>query len=148
MVTETESDFLDHVVSGFISLDRTFIVCMVILTAIISIQAFIIIRRIGGGAPSPPTYMSRLVKVIWIVALMAIALVCAYVGFGFDFCEYLCGDTLDSFSSQENPYTIGLEDCSQVPNVIAEMKRVGFNDEEIEKISHKNWHNLIHKVMK
>ena len=71
-----------------------------------------------------------------------------HVGFGFDFCEYLCGDTLDSFSSQENPYTIGLEDCSQVPNVIAEMKRVGFNDEEIEKISHKNWHNLIHKVMK
>ena len=84
MVTETESDFLDHAVSGFISLDRTSKVCMVILTAIISIQAFIIIRRIGGGAPSPPTYMSRLVKVIWIVALMAIALVCAYVGFGFD----------------------------------------------------------------
>lgn len=84
MVTETESDFLDHVISGFISLDRTFIVCMVILTAIISIQAFIIIRRIGGGAPAPPTYMSRLVKVIWSVALVAIALVCAYVGFRFD----------------------------------------------------------------
>lgn len=83
MVTETESDFLDHVVSGYISLNWTFMVCMVVLTAIIFIQAFIIVRRIGGGAPSPSKIMGRLVKVIWIVALIAIALVCAYMGFGF-----------------------------------------------------------------
>ena len=45
-----------------------------------------------------------------------------------------CAATLWTPSAaRKNPYTIGLEDCSQVPNVIAEMKRVGFNDEEIER---------------
>ena len=71
-----------------------------------------------------------------------------HVGFGFDFSEFLCGDTLSSFSSQATPYTIGLEDASKVPNVIEEMRRVGFHEEEIEKIAYKNWHKLIHKVMK
>lgn len=71
-----------------------------------------------------------------------------HVGFGFDFCEFLQGDALSSFSSQSNPYTIGLEDASQVPNVITEMKRVGFNQEEIEKIAYKNWHRVIKQVIK
>lgn len=71
-----------------------------------------------------------------------------HVGFGFDFSEFLCGDTLSSFSSQENPYTIGLEDASKVPNVIEEMKRAGFHSEEIEKISFKNWHRIIREVIR
>lgn len=71
-----------------------------------------------------------------------------HVGFGFDFSEYIKGETLSAFSSQETPYTIGLEDASQVPNVIKEMRRAGFNEEEIEKIAYKNWHRLIQKVIK
>lgn len=70
-----------------------------------------------------------------------------HVGFGFDFSEFIKGETLSSFSRQANPYTIGLEDASHVPNVINEMKRVGFNDEEIQKISHGNWHRLIKQVL-
>lgn len=70
-----------------------------------------------------------------------------HVGFGFDFSEFIKGETLSSFSNQANPYTIGLEDASHVPNVINEMKRVGFNDEEIQKISHGNWHRLIKQVL-
>lgn len=71
-----------------------------------------------------------------------------HVGFGFDFSEFCCADTLSSFSSQKNPYTIGLEDASKVPNVIEEMKRVGFHSEEIEKISFKNWHRIIREVIR
>ena len=71
-----------------------------------------------------------------------------HVGFGFDFSEFLCGDTLNSFSSQATPYTIGLEDASHVPNLITEMKRVGFHEDEIEKVSHENWHRLIKNVIK
>ena len=71
-----------------------------------------------------------------------------HVGFGFDFSEFLCGDTLSAFSSQATPYTIGLEDASCAPNVINEMKRVGFNQEEIDKIAYKNWHRLIKEVIK
>lgn len=70
-----------------------------------------------------------------------------HVGFGFDFSEFCCGATLSAFSSQANPYTIGLEDASKVPNVIAEMRRVGFHEEEIEKIAYKNWHRLIKEVV-
>ena len=71
-----------------------------------------------------------------------------HVGFGFDFSEFLEGDTLGSFSSQSTPFTIGLEDASYVPNVIEEMKRVGFHEDEIEKIAYKNWHRIIKEVVK
>lgn len=71
-----------------------------------------------------------------------------HVGFGFDFSEFLCADTLSTYSTQANPYTIGLEDASQTPNVIAEMKRVGFHSEEIDKIGYKNWHRVIQHVIK
>lgn len=70
-----------------------------------------------------------------------------HVGFGFDFCEYCVGPTLSSFSSQENSYTIGLEDSSKVPDLIAEMRRIGFSQEEIEKIAYKNWHRVIKEVI-
>lgn len=70
-----------------------------------------------------------------------------HVGFGFDFAEFLCGDTLGSFSSQTTPYIIGLENASHIPNVIEEMKRVGFHADEIEKIAYKNWHRIIKEVV-
>ena len=71
-----------------------------------------------------------------------------HVGFGFDFFEFLCGDTMSNVSSQDTPYTIGLNDASYVPNLIAAIRKAGFNEEEIEKISHKNWHRLIKEVIK
>lgn len=70
-----------------------------------------------------------------------------HVGFGFDFSEFLVSDTLSSFSSQATPYTIGLDDASKVPNLIAELRRVGFQDAEIDKIAYQNWHKLIHTVI-
>lgn len=71
-----------------------------------------------------------------------------HVGFGFDFFEFLCSDTMSNVSSQSTSYTIGLEDASKVPNIIKEMKRIGLTQEEIEKISYKNWHRLIKKAIK
>lgn len=70
-----------------------------------------------------------------------------HVGFGFDFDEFLCGDTLSTFSSQSNTYTIGLEDASHVPNIIEEMRRVGFHEDEIEKVAYKNWHRMIREII-
>lgn len=71
-----------------------------------------------------------------------------HVGFGFDFSEYLNSDTLSLYTSQANTCTIGLEDASCVPNLIQEMKRIGFCDEEIDKIACTNWHRLIKEVIK
>ena len=70
-----------------------------------------------------------------------------HVGFGFDFSEFLEGATLSSFSSQATPYTIGLEDASQVPNLIAAIRKAGFSEEESEKFAYKNWHDLIRRVL-
>ena len=65
-----------------------------------------------------------------------------HVGFGFDFSEFLEGDTLNSFSSQATPYTIGLEDASHVPALMGESSAAsGFSHEEIEKIA---WKKLAH----
>lgn len=70
-----------------------------------------------------------------------------HVGFGFDFSEFLCGETLSSFSSQANPFTIGLEDASKIPNLIHAMHKAGFSDAEINKIAFENWHRVIRQVL-
>lgn len=71
-----------------------------------------------------------------------------HVGFGFDFSEYLSGDTLSLYASQENVSTIGLEDASKTPNVVREMRRAGFHEDEIEKVTYQNWHRLIREVIR
>lgn len=70
-----------------------------------------------------------------------------HVAIGMDYCEFLDDSALGSFSTQENPYIKGLEDASHTPNFLAELKNVGFNREEIEKISYKNYHRIIQEIM-
>ncbi len=70
-----------------------------------------------------------------------------HVGFGFDFSEFLSGDTLSLYTSQESTCTIGLEDASKTPDLICEMRRMGFHEDEIEKIAYQNWHRLIREVV-
>lgn len=70
-----------------------------------------------------------------------------HIGFGFDFFEFMSVDSMRSYSKQNTSYTVGLEDCSKVPNLIEMMKISGFNDKEIDNIAYKNWHNMIKKVI-
>jgi len=51
-------------------------------------------------------------------------------------------------SSQETSYTKGLEDSSKTYNIIIELERSGFSNEEIEKIAYKNFHRIIRNVIK
>lgn len=71
-----------------------------------------------------------------------------HVAFGFDFFEYLEEDTSSSFI--EDPYkgTQGIEDISKAPNLIRRLSERGFSKEDIEKISYKNFLNLIDRVLK
>ena len=71
-----------------------------------------------------------------------------HVGFGFDFSEFLEDATMSSFMSQSVPYTIGLEDASKVPILAEAIRKLGFNEEEMEKISWKNWHRVLGQVLK
>lgn len=66
---------------------------------------------------------------------------CDHVGFGFDFCEYLysgCG--------KMNPD--GLEDASYVPQFIEKLKMRGYTEEEIEKMSYKNFLRIFREILK
>ena len=71
-----------------------------------------------------------------------------HVAFGFDFFEYLEEDTSQTFI--EDPYrgTPGIEDISKAPNLIKKLQERGFSKEDIEKISYKNFLNLMDRVLK
>ena len=69
-----------------------------------------------------------------------------HLAFGFDFFEYLEEDTSQSFI--EDPYrgTSGIEDISKAPNLISKLQERGFSQEDIERISYKNYLNLMDRV--
>jgi membrane dipeptidase len=71
-----------------------------------------------------------------------------HVAFGFDFFEYLEEDKSKTFI--EDPYrgTPGIEDISQAPNLIRKLQDRGFSKEDIEKISYRNFLNLMDRVLK
>lgn len=70
-----------------------------------------------------------------------------HVGFGFDFFHYLKGDTIDSFVEDTNIGTKGLQTVAQVPAFIDMIKSRGYTDEDIEKLSYKNFRRIIGEVM-
>lgn len=70
-----------------------------------------------------------------------------HVGFGFDFCGYLEGDTLSSFAS-DNQDAIGFEDISKVPCLVDELKKRGYDSESIDKIKYKNFMRIAKEILK
>ena len=70
------------------------------------------------------------------------------VALGFDFFEYLSGDTTDSFTSEAYTGTVGLEDITKAPNLIQRLQARGFQQSEIEQICYKNFLALMDRVMK
>lgn len=71
-----------------------------------------------------------------------------HVGFGFDFSEFLSRDTLSLYTNQKSTCTIGLEDASCVPVLVEEIKKAGFTDLELDKITWKNWYRLMKEIIK
>ena len=59
-----------------------------------------------------------------------------YVGLGFDFCEYLSEELKDT-----NPKN--LEDASKCQNMIEELRKRGYSENDIEKIAYKNFLRVI-----
>lgn len=70
-----------------------------------------------------------------------------HVGIGMDYCDFLDDSTTSSFREQENSCTVGLEDASKTYNIIQEMKNLGFEKDDIEKVAYKNYHRLIKTVI-
>ncbi len=82
------------------------------------------------------------------IAHMADVMGTDHIGIGMDYCDFLDNNSMNSFSSQETSYTKGLEDSSKTYNIIIELERSGFSNEEIEKIAYKNFHRIIRNVIK
>jgi len=108
---------------------------------LIGLNAFSEFVHDDAGKQTVETLVSHLVHMVELIGI-------EHVGFGFDFSEYLSGNTLSLYASQENVSTTGLEDASKVPNVIREMRRVGFTEDEIAKVTYQNWHRVIREVIK
>ncbi len=85
------------------------------------------------------------------------------IGFGFDFCEFLEGEASSSCSLKEDSseqikasdsgqtqtsLLQGLHDASEVPNLLEAMRKIGFSDEDIRKVSYENWHRLMGEIGK
>lgn len=64
-----------------------------------------------------------------------------HVGVGFDFCYYLGNESKDNKVKE----LLTIED---VPNIFAELKRIGYSDESIEKIKHLNFERVIKEILK
>lgn len=64
-----------------------------------------------------------------------------YVGFGFDFCEFLAEEL-------ENSIPKNLEDSSKCQNAVEELRKRGYSEEDIEKIAYKNFMRVIDANLK
>ena len=64
-----------------------------------------------------------------------------HVGLGFDFCYYLYDNVKDNKVD-------GLKTIADVNNIFRELKKIGYNYDDIEKIKHLNFERVIKKVLK
>jgi membrane dipeptidase len=77
------------------------------------------------------------------VAIMGID----HVGFGFDFCDYLSDDTMSSFAENEDLKVKGFENVKRVPDLIKLLYKHGFSKEDVEKISYKNFYEVLKNTL-
>jgi len=71
-----------------------------------------------------------------------------HVGLGFDFFDYLEGDTTNSFTESEDIGAIGIEDTTKAYNIIEIMNKRGYSEEDIQKVSYKNFYRIINEILK
>jgi membrane dipeptidase len=72
-----------------------------------------------------------------------------HIALGFDFCDYLKSDTMDSFKEHDDE-NHGLDDLSnigEVSNLIEGLRNHGYSEEEIELISYKNYDRLFKEIL-
>lgn len=72
-----------------------------------------------------------------------------YISFGFDYCDYIDNETLSSFAENFNdlPGIDGLNEVCETNNIISEMKKNGFTENEIELISYGNYGRIIKEIL-
>ena len=67
-----------------------------------------------------------------------------HVGCGFDFFEFINNDeTMGSMTDTGSPCTIGLENCSKIPNIFACFDAMGMSKADQEKIAYQNFQRIV-----
>lgn len=69
-----------------------------------------------------------------------------HVGFGFDFDDYLTGETLKFFAEDGSPSVKDFENITKVPKLIEMFEARGFSKEDIEKIKYKNFFRILESI--
>jgi len=70
-----------------------------------------------------------------------------HVGCGFDFFEFINADAMGTMTDTGSPSTIGLADCSQIPNLFACFEKMGMSAEDREKIAFRNFQRVLHDAV-
>ena len=81
------------------------------------------------------TYLAK--HIDYLVKLIGID----HVGLGLDVCYYL-------YEGKTSTGVKGLETIAEAKNIIAELKLLGYNDHEIDKITHLNFQRVIKEVLR
>ena len=71
-----------------------------------------------------------------------------HVGLGFDFCDYLASNTLESFAEDESAITVGFENINKVPKLLQIFEKRGYKKEDIDKITYKNYLRIMQEIWK
>lgn len=72
-----------------------------------------------------------------------------YIGLGFDFDDYLEEGALSAFSGHlDSPSGDGISNEAEAGNLLIELKKRGFSDEELEKIAYKNYYRVFKRCWK
>ncbi|MEG0855892.1 MAG: membrane dipeptidase [Terrisporobacter sp.] len=72
-----------------------------------------------------------------------------HICLGFDYCDYIDCDTLSSFSSDvTNPNVKNLQSASHSNNVTKELRKRGYRENDIDKITHRNIFRVMEDVLR
>lgn len=69
------------------------------------------------------------------------------IGFGFDFCDFLDYSTMNSLKNHSWVKTPGIEDASQISNLLNVLSKRGYKDEQLEKIMYRNMESIVKNLL-
>lgn len=69
------------------------------------------------------------------------------ISFGFDFCDFLDSKTMHSMGDEDYVKTPGIEDASQIYNLLNILSQRGYKDEHLVKITYKNMERIVKEIL-
>ena len=72
-----------------------------------------------------------------------------YIGLGYDFDDYLGTEALSAFSGNtDSPSGDGISNEAEAGNLLTELRKRGFTEEDIEKVAYRNFYRVFRECWK